>query len=291
MNDDSLTPQEARIHRVCEYVSQNLDGELGLEVLSRVAALSRFHFHRVFSAYTGLSTTRFIQLARLRRASYRVAFEPGQRLIDIGFEAGFESQEAFSRAFKRVFGQSPSAFRSAPEWSRWHEVFQFKLPPRRTIPMQVEIVDFEDTPVALIEHLGPPEQVLDTAAQFIAWRKATGLSPVRSSRTFGVPFNDPNTVAPAQFRFHICGSMDGEVPENAWGVRAGRIPGGRCARLRHLGSHDAMDERIYWLYREWLPASGEALRDFPCFFHYLNFVHEVDECDLVTDIYLPLKAA
>jgi AraC family transcriptional regulator len=43
------------------------------------------------------------------------------------------------------------------------------------------------------------------------------------------------------------------------------------------------------LYRDWLPESGEELRDFPLFFHYHNFVHEVAEHELLTDIYLPLK--
>lgn len=50
-----------------------------------------------------------------------------------------------------------------------------------------------------------------------------------------------------------------------------------------------MSDTVYYLYQTWLPDSGEELRDFPCFFHYLNFVHEVDECELVTDIYLPIK--
>jgi hypothetical protein len=42
------------------------------------------------------------------------------------------------------------------------------------------------------------------------------------------------------------------------------------------------------LYRDWLPASGEELRDFPLYFHYLNLVHEVAVHELLTDIYLPL---
>jgi AraC family transcriptional regulator len=43
------------------------------------------------------------------------------------------------------------------------------------------------------------------------------------------------------------------------------------------------------LYRDWLPASGEELRDFPMYFHYLNFVHQVAVHELLTDIYLPLN--
>lgn len=67
------------------------------------------------------------------------------------------------------------------------------------------------------------------------------------------------------------------------------IPGGRCAVVRHHGSHERIAESIYPLYREWLPQSGEELRDFPLFFHYLNLIPEVEEHELVTDIYLPLK--
>lgn len=46
---------------------------------------------------------------------------------------------------------------------------------------------------------------------------------------------------------------------------------------------------MWYLFREWLPASGETLRDFPVFFQYLNFVNEVAEHELLTDIYLPLR--
>mgnify|MGYP004716029547 CR=1 FL=1 len=51
----------------------------------------------------------------------------------------------------------------------------------------------------------------------------------------------------------------------------------------------ALTELAQQLYRDWLPASGEELRDFPLYMHYMNFVHEVPEHELVTDIYLPLK--
>lgn len=243
----------------------------------------------LFSSFTGISITKFIHLARLKRPSFRLAFEKDLRIIDIAFEAGYESPEAFSRAFKDKFGQSPSQFRVSPEWPQWHSKFKFNLPVNGERNMNVEIVTFDETQIALIEHKGAPENVYDTAAQFIDWRKETGLSPVKTSKTFGIPYSNPKTTAPDEFRFDICGSIGQEVPKNAYGVKSGVILGGRCAVLRHKGSHDTLEESIYHLYRDWLPKSGEEVRDHPCFFHYLNLVHEVDECDLLTDIYLPLK--
>jgi AraC family transcriptional regulator len=121
------------------------------------------------------------------------------------------------------------------------------------------------------------------------WRKSSGLSPVKTSRTFGIVYDNPDTTPPENFRFDICGSVTEDVPTNPHGVINKVIPGGRCAVVRHLGAHERMGESIYALYRDWLPASSEELRDFPLFFHYLNLIPDTPEHELVTDIYLPLK--
>ncbi|MFA6064168.1 MAG: GyrI-like domain-containing protein [Gallionella sp.] len=105
----------------------------------------------------------------------------------------------------------------------------------------------------------------------------------------GIVYDNPDTTPPDDFRFDICGSVLQDVPANAQGIINKTIPAGRCAVVRHLGSHDRLGENIYYLYREWLPGSGEELRDFPLFFHYLNLMLDTPEHELVTDIYLPLK--
>ena len=155
--------------------------------------------------------------------------------------------------------------------------------------MDVKIVQFSATPIAVLEHRGSPKLLNDSVSRFIDWRKQSGLSPVRTSHTYGLAYDDPNTSDPEAFRFDICGSVKTAVPENSHGVLNKTIPAGRCASLRHLGSHDDIGTSVYYLYRQWLPESGEELRDFPCFFHYLNLITDVDEHELITDIYLPLK--
>ncbi|WP_411901110.1 GyrI-like domain-containing protein, partial [Salmonella enterica] len=73
------------------------------------------------------------------------------------------------------------------------------------------------------------------------------------------------------------------VAGNDVGVVNGGVPGGRCAGVRHQGSSDSLPESVWYLVREWLPASGGTPRDFPVFFQYLNFVHEVAEHEPLTD--------
>ena len=288
MNGSAAGAYAEKFARVFDYIDEHLGEELSVEQLSRVASFSKFHFHRQFSEYAGITVFGYIRLMRLKRASYRLVFSEHVRIIDIALEAGFENPESFSRAFKNAFGQTPSQFRAKPAWQPWNE--RYRVPtPERNPAMKVTIVEFATTEVAALEHRGPTERVNDSARLFIEWRKASRLSPVKTSKTFGIAYDNPETAEPEKFRFDICGSVTEPVPDNPQGVVNKVIPAGRCAVIRHFGSHDKMGGTIYYLYRDWLPESGERLRDFPLFFHYLNLMPETPEHELVTDIYLPLK--
>ena len=289
MNDTQVSPAFAgRFQQVCLYIERHLDTPLSLETLSAIAHSSPYHFHRQFSAYSGVPLYRYIQWLRLRRACWRLAFNPQEKIIDIALDAGFQNPESFSRAFRSAFAQSPSQFRQQPDWLEWH-----RRVPKHTLqeqhPMDVKIIQLPTTQIARLRHRGNPDLVNETAAKFIAWRKVSGLSPVASCATWGISWDDPAATPADDFRFDIGGTVSQPVPENSFGVVNGEIPGGRCAVVRHHGSLDTLAQSIWFLYRDWLPASGEALRDFPVFFRYLNFVHEVGEHELQTDVYLPLK--
>ncbi|HEY0963923.1 MAG TPA: AraC family transcriptional regulator [Pseudomonadales bacterium] len=279
------------ITRVLDYIETHLDGDLSVEALSDVAHFSPYHFHRQFTAYTGIGVGRLVQMLRLRRASLQLAFNPGASVTDIAFDAGFANAESFSRAFRRETGLTPSAFRKRPAWSAWqvktvpHIVRQPLEQEHRN--MKVEIVDFPETRVAALEHRGPEHLTYETTKQFIAWRQANGYPPGRG-KTYGVHYTDPATTLPEDYRLDLCLSVDEPVAPNPQGVVAKTIPGGRCACVRHVGSRHHVHPAA-WLYREWLPQSGEVLRDFPIFFHYVNVGPGVKEHEMVTDVYLPLK--
>lgn len=275
-------------NRVFDYIDSHLDDDLSLERLSQVAHFSKFHFHRQFSAYVGVGVFQYVQLMRLRRASRRLLLQPADKILEIALDTGFESSEAFARSFKRTFGQTPSAFRRKPEWHAWNACF-VPLNFAWSTTMDVKIVNFIETRIATLEHCGPPGRLNETVRVFIDWRRETGLSPVQTSRTFGIPYGNPDTIPPDEFRFDACGEVAALVPDNAQGVRNKIIPAGRCAVVRHLGSTDRIGDTIYPLYRDWLPNSGEELRDFPLFFHYLSVFPETPKHAWQTDVYLPLK--
>lgn len=274
---------------VFDYINTHLAEHLTVDKLSKVANFSKYHFHRQFSEYFGISLFKYIQLLRLKRASYQLAFRSHYRVIDVAISAGFESSESFSRAFKKTFGQTPKEFRKEPQWQVWHgkyqilskEIFQNMNAEKNT--NKVKIVEFKETKIAVLEHRGSPELIGNSARKFIAWRKENQLSP-QVSQTYNILYNEAD-----EYKIDICCSIASEVKKNEYGVITKVIPAGKCAVLRHFGSDENLKESFNYLYGQWLPNSGEELRDFPCFMHRVNFFPDVAEHETIIDIYLPLK--
>ena len=152
----------------------------------------------------------------------------------------------------------------------------------------VTIRDVAPIPVAVMEHRGDPATVGATIQRFIAWRKATGLPP-KASPTLNVFHSDPRTTPPAEYRMDLCVGTDRPIDANGERIEAGTIPGGRCAVLRVVGNTDNLEPAALYLYRDWLPASGEEARDFPLYCQRVAFFPEVPEHEAVAELFLPLK--
>ncbi|MEO8179066.1 MAG: AraC family transcriptional regulator [Deltaproteobacteria bacterium] len=293
MTDDAADSYRKRFRAVLEHIDEHLDEELTLDRLSSIAAFSKYHFHRQFSELFGIAVHRYVQLVRSKRASYQLAFG-SSRIIEIALTNGYESHEAFSRAFKKTTGQTPSEFRGQPEWEPWHATHQHlrelrnlhMKPDHR--PEDVKIVLFPETHVGTLQHRGDPARIEDSIAKFIAWRKQHRLSRDVSA-TFNLLYNDPMETPSAEFRLDLCAATTRPVAENRFGVVAGVIPAGRCAVLRHQSSDDTLGVTLRYLYSSWLPSSGEELRDFPLFVQRLRFFPDVPEQAAVSDVFLPLK--
>lgn len=290
----ALDHYHARMQRVLDHIDRRLDGDLDLEAVSSVAAFSKFHFHRQFKATFGVSLHRYVQLARLRRASKRLADEQGPSVTDIALDAGYETPDAFARAFRQRFAQSPSSFRKSPDWEPWLRAFgpfnaaRSKLMPSTFTTDQITIRDVAPTRVAMFEHRGDPETLEVTIQRFIAWRKAAGLSP-KTSPTFNIWYTERRPADPADYRMDLCVGLSPDQPiiDRGEGVREGEIPGGRCAVLRVTGDTHNLEPAALYLYRDWLPASGEEMRDFPIYCQ--RFLLDDPEQGAAAELHLPLK--
>ncbi len=276
---------QQRISNVLEYIDTHLDGSITLLELCSVAHFSQYHFHRLFSAWVGMPLAKYIQYIKLKRAAYQLDFQKQKKIIDIAFEAGFDSHEAFSRAFKKACGFSPSQFRQAAIWEPW------QLKPYKNVrsyTMNVEVKEINAIRTASVKHRGDFHKINETVTKLINWSQEKHL-PLKHGECFGIAYNDPETTASAEFEFDFCMQISAKQNLTNQIVHEHIIPAGRYAVARHVGSQDNIGDTVKALYRDWLPETGEELRDVPCFFQYHNFAHEVQESALIADVYLPLK--
>jgi AraC family transcriptional regulator len=183
----------ARINRVMDYIDGNLNQELSLEQLAKVADFSRFHFHRIFRGLVGESLNQFIQRIRLEKAAFQLLEATEKPVTNIALDCGFSSSAAFARAFKEKFDVSASEWRNGEhplhrkirkknrnegqthsnhwkafdqhsEYSRGEWLMEMD-PSTRTLTWSkkmpnmtdviVEIKDFPEMTVAYVRHIGP----------------------------------------------------------------------------------------------------------------------------------------
>ncbi|MBP8082642.1 MAG: AraC family transcriptional regulator [Spirochaetes bacterium] len=150
-----------KINAVTDYIESNLDSALSLEVLSKHAGLSKFHFHRIFSAFTGETLYGFILRLRIEKAASLLVLNGKKNLTDIAFSCGFNDSATFSRAFKKHFGISASSWKKA-ENSKIHQDFQNKTDysgsierlKKKVIPINAELKTIPEMTIAYVRYTG-----------------------------------------------------------------------------------------------------------------------------------------
>lgn len=102
----------ASIRSAREYVRKHAAGPVGMRETARHVHLSAFYFCKLFKKQTGMTFTEFVARVRVEKAC-NLLLNPATRITEIAHAAGFQSIPHFNRTFKRVVGQTPTAYRAA----------------------------------------------------------------------------------------------------------------------------------------------------------------------------------
>ncbi len=296
MRQNTERAYKERILRVLVYIQDHLDEAISLEELAALAHFSPHHFHRIFRGMVGESVMEHIRRLRLERAAHRLKFTD-QPITRIAFEAGYETHEAFTRAFGAIFGTSPSHFREKhrslpfPQVpSGIHYQVDGRLDDYRDVPeerplLDVHVVSFPATRVAFLRHLGSYSEVGHTWGKLIAWAGSKGLIG-RSSKILGLVHDDPEVTPPDKVRYDACIVVDDRFqPEGEFGLQEIH---GEFAVATHRGSYETLGETYARMCGQWLPRSGRELCSAPCVEVYRNSPQDTRPEELLTDIHLPL---
>jgi AraC family transcriptional regulator len=294
----TLRDYKQRLLRVLVYIQEHLDERLPLEELAERACLSPYHFHHVFSGMLGESLQGYIRRLRLERAAWRLKLS-GEQVVQIALEAGYQTHEAFTRAFRASFGISPTRFRrrhgafhglrarSGIHFNNTGKLSNFKTENIRR--MNVAIKHLKPLRVAFVRHVGPYNEVGKTWEQFMTFLGKEGWLG-GDTQCIGICHDDPAVTPPGRLRYDACINVDIHFqPGGDVGVR--EIGGGDYAVTTHFGPYQNLGASYAKLLGQWLPRSGRDLGNAPCFEVYLNSPESSEPEDLVTDIYAPLAPA
>ena len=255
-----------RVNTVIGYIRQNLNDDLSLNTLAKVANFSPFHFHRIFKAITDETVNDLVTRMRLERAANLLRTIPKLSITAAAFEVGFSSVSAFSRAFKKHFGISTRQWdKKSPLENSKNCQFRDEFP-RYTIKelsnfgkidhFKVQIRSLPQQHLAYIrvfDSYRSFERIKDTYYRLLEWYQARG-GRLNSFSLYGMSQDNPDVTPLKLCRFDWCI----KVPTDWQGegeVNITDFPACRVAAIRCAGDLDHENKVIQYLFRYWLPRS------------------------------------
>ncbi len=129
-----------RMNSAIEYIEGNLDGVLSIEDVAKVAYCSKYHFHRMFFSSFKITCAEYIRRRKLTLAAVEI-LNSDKRIVDIALMYGYDSPNAFTRAFRNIHGINPNKVRSGSvTLSSYSRVF-FPIENKGGKKMNYKIID------------------------------------------------------------------------------------------------------------------------------------------------------
>ena len=254
-------------------------------MLAEMAHFSPFHFHKIMRAYLRESLGSYIIRVRLDTAASLLLYATAP-VSDIAYRIGYDTPAAFTKAFQKRFGTSPSGYRQNKGSLQLEkaELMNFKA---RKMNLKAKIREIKPIPVVYIHCIGDYNDVGP------AWEKLAKFMKEKKLFSFGldcigVSYDDPTVTETEKLRYDACFSVRKEVkPVGEIGYKV--LEGGQFAIFRHNGPYMDLSQTYDQVYLNWLPGSGYELRDAPPLEFYLNDPDKTKPENLKTDIYIPVN--
>jgi AraC family transcriptional regulator len=262
--DASRRPAADDVFLAAHFIEASLGRPVSLRDIAARSRWSLQYFHRVFRARVGLPVMDYVRRRRLTIAARRL-IDSDASIIDLAFDAGFNSQAAFTRAFTRVYHRPPAAYRRHGRDVPWRSVSAIaaetlaSLPglgiasPHRVVRPALRVVGLERTLSAHERDSIPAiwrelERALQ--AQHVEPQLAYGV--VRA-----VPRGSDGLLA-----YAAAVALDRRVTL-ARDLTVRSVPAGRYLVFPFLGPRKGLPPAIDFIYGTWIPGSGQQLRRAP----------------------------
>lgn len=278
--------------QLLHWIERQLDHPLTLDLIAAQAGLSPYHFSRLFSARMGRSVMAHVRARRLVRGARRLSQEPDLKLVELALDCGFESQEAFTRAFKRLFGVAPGRFRTGFAVAPLEGQFPMSEPLERS----ASVVQLPDVVMPSAFHVAGPSRRFDEASKAQIpqlWSELIGRLPfdgqVDSWATYGVVSGMDRAEGSFDYMAGVgveagCTPPPGfsviEIPAATYLVFRITLNGGAV--------HPQVKQAMATIWGSLIPGSGRAVVEGPDFERY-DGRFDPQQAGAIIDFHVPVK--
>jgi AraC family transcriptional regulator len=247
------------------YIESHFAGEISLDQVAAAGGVSRYYLSRAFAEATGFPVMQYVRARRLSEAAGALA-AGAPDILSVALEAGYGSHEAFTRAFRDQFGQTPEAVRAERNVATLSLVEPIKMD--ETMLTQLEPPRFENGKTLLIAGLSERYDCDSSKAIPSQWQRFMpyiGNIPGQIGRTaYGVCCNSDEE---GNFDY-ICGVEVADFSELPPELSRLRIPARRYAVFTHPDHISTIRRTVNTIWNKWLPESGYEVADAPDFERY-----------------------
>lgn len=299
MRNETRGFYETVVRGAVDDITRDLDAALDLAQLAARAATSPFHFHRIFRGMVDETPLALSRRLRLERAAYWLA-TTDKSVATIAFDSGFETHEAFTRAFRAGYAMAPTTFRRRRTLRiqlaarcgvhyRPQGCTPFTPVDRGVHDMNVDIAELGARRVATLAHVGPYSQISGAFGRLGEIAGAAGLfERTEDPEMVAIYYDDPEVTPPDELR-----SDAGVVIPDGWkkpdGLGELRLPAGRHARTTHVGPYEFLGDVWSKFLGGWLPSSGHRIGPGGTFEIYRNSPMTTPPEALITDLYIAIQ--
>jgi AraC family transcriptional regulator len=294
--NNANTEYVQKINRVIDYLRGNLDRQVKLKELARVACLSEFHFHRIFGAVSGETLNNFTNRLRLEKAARLLRYSD-HRVTDIALDCGFSSSATFSRAFRSGYETSPSEFRKSGEIKKskiCKELFpkdEYGLPmsaEERRAAFPVRLIEIPERQVGYIRvtNAFDLDRVLAAVKTIIEWAKSQDI--FSQGTLFGMTVDDPHVTPMHLYRYEVCLASSSPFKCRD-GMSKLKMPAMRYAAIKVSGDLHKVATAWDYLYRDWLIKSAYEPEHAPALEVFLDKERATDWSHFELELCLPVR--
>ena len=272
-----------RINKVVAYINNHLDETLDLKTLANEAALSDFHFHRIFKALKGEAIGGYISRLRLE-ATARLLRYTALTIEEIAFNIGYETPASLSKAFKKQYGISPTEYRTNKDtYIMKKEIINPDLALKAP-----KIVTLEPKNLIYVALTGAYGSLDYGKAYEQLWAviKAQKLF-TKGIESICISYDDPKITEGSLQRSDVCLAIHKPAtPQEE--VSCKTLAGGKYAVFFYQGSYENLSQ-VYDTAVRWVIDHQYTLREEPFFEKYLNDARRTPKEKLKTEIYIPIN--